>query len=80
MCPGNKDSINPRTGRGPHGVFEASRDKRAHDLTHCWRGNNDTFLGGAPIDTEKDWFLQTLAMKKLYLVFSSVHTSACGRM
>ena len=34
------DSVNPGTGRGPHGVFEASRDKRAHGRTHFWRELN----------------------------------------
>lgn len=64
-------------------MFEASRDKRAHGLTHFFgeveRGNNDT-VNGAPIDAKEDWFSSIPAMKKLYLVFSSVHTSACRRM
>ena len=36
-CPESKDSVNPHTKRYPHGVFEASRDKRAHCLTHFWK-------------------------------------------
>ena len=35
---------------------------------------------GSPMDAKEDWFSPTPTMKKLYLVFSSVHTSACRRM